>query len=214
MSSEVRFGAFFAYAPKGTSEASQRGLRVRDLVKKAHTEFLQRAATRIAAHHEHELASIFTADTTLVPAPRSTPIKEGWLWPGDRIAQALLAGGLGADVEHLLERTRAVPKAAFSAGAGDRPTIKTHMDTLAVRTSLYIPMRVVIVDDVITRGTMSYACAELLRKEFPEIDVAVFALLRTMSGRAEIDSHIDPYVGTIIRNDGSSYPNRSDYLGR
>jgi hypothetical protein len=142
-----------------------------------------------------------------VPAPRSAPLVKNALWPGDRIARALLDAGLGAEVEQLLTRTQSVPKAAF-AGPSERPTIERHRSTLAVGAVLGEPPAIIVVDDVITKGTMLYACGQALRQAYPDAKIKGFALLRTMGLVPEVEQIIDPCVGTIGMNRWGD-PNRS-----
>lgn len=209
---QLTFGAFFAYAPRGTSEASRRGLQVRDHIKKSNPEFLERTAARIAQSHTVELPGIFGPDVTLVPAPRSYPLQKGWLWPAERIARGLLNVGLAEDIEPYLAREAAVAKAA-TASASERPTIDQHCNSLSVDRRLHTPKRILIIDDVITRGTMAYACARMLREAYPSADIQVFALLRTMSWLTDVDTHISPFVGKIVPSRWSDdYTDRSDYL--
>ncbi len=174
--------------------------RIRDAVKNARTDFLQSATTRIADIQNGPLASFFDPSAVLVPAPRSSPLVVGGLWPGDRIARELVNVGLGAAAEPLLKRITSVPKSAF-ARPGQRPTVERHMETIEVELALGEPPRIIVVDDVVTKGTMLFSCVDLLRGAFPDADVRGFALLRTMGLIAEVTEYIDPCVGTITVND-------------
>jgi adenine/guanine phosphoribosyltransferase-like PRPP-binding protein len=55
---------------------------------------------------------------------------------------------------------------------------------------------IVLIDDVVTRGTMFLASASLLREAFPKIKIRAFALVRTMSG-LEVAQIENPSVGKI-----------------
>lgn len=202
MPSSVEFGAYFTYSPRGQSETSQNSRRVRDAVKRAGEDFLTKAAVKVmdSTAAGGALEGFFHPAAVLVPAPRSAPIAAGYLWPGERIAHALLQVGLGADVRPLLTRTESVPKAAF-ARPGERPTVARHMETIAVEVELLEnPSHIVVVDDVITKGAMLAACTGVLRDTYPEADVRGFALLRTMGLVPDVDKIFDPCVGTIVVN--------------
>jgi orotate phosphoribosyltransferase-like protein len=56
--------------------------------------------------------------------------------------------------------------------------------------------RLIIVDDVVTRGATLLACYARLSEAYPDVPISVFALIRTMSG-AEIAKMLDPVTGTI-----------------
>lgn len=208
-SEPLPFGSFFIYSPYGSSDTSRKSRRIRDAVKAARAPFLPKAAERVAQAAEagEPLAGFFEGGAVLVPAPRSAPLVKNALWPGDRIARALLDAGLGAGVEQLLTRTKSVPKAAF-AGPGERPTIERHRTTLEVGAVLGEPPVIIVVDDVITKGTMLYACGEVLRQAYPDAEIRGFALLRTMGLVPEVERIIDPCIGAIQMSRWGD-PNRS-----
>jgi hypothetical protein len=57
--------------------------------------------------------------------------------------------------------------------------------------------RITIVDDVVTRGAMLLAAAQLVAAAYPDAEVRAFALVRTCNLGPEIDRSIDPVIGTI-----------------
>jgi hypothetical protein len=197
--SEFRFGAFLIYSPRGASPTSVNSRKVRDFVKKASPEFLEKAARAIREHHDSGgFGDLFSPGAVLVPAPRSAPLVRGGLWPGRRIADALVKAGLGSDVQPLLVRTEAVPKAAYAA-PGERPTVETHLRTLSVELELGMPERLIVIDDFITKGEMMWACAATLAGVFPEAEVSGFAMVRTMGLIPDVDTVLSPCLGTISR---------------
>ncbi|HEY3155368.1 MAG TPA: hypothetical protein VGK76_01910 [Candidatus Eisenbacteria bacterium] len=143
-----------------------------------------------------QLGEILGAGVTLVPAPKSSPLVEGALWPAKRIADELLARGLGREVIPCVRRAVRVPKSAFAA-AGERPTAKTHLESLTAEGELARPARIAVVDDVVTKGATLLAVASLVQDLFPEADVRAFAMLRTMGLQPEVDRILEPCVGTI-----------------
>ena len=140
---------------------------------------------------------IFGPDVTLVPIPRSAPRRtRDTLWPGLSLAEALLERGLGRDVQELLERTQAVPKAHGSAGS-KRPTVSTLSGSLRWLGDLGSNLeRIVLVDDVVTRGTTFLSARDLIQNIQPELEVAGFAAIRTMSFEV-VEQPLDPVRGTI-----------------
>lgn len=123
-------------------------------VKDARSDVLERIATLCKERESTAFTGVFGPDVTLVPVPRSAPRRtDDTLWPGRSLARALHDHGLGRDVQPLLERIEAVPKAHGSSG-GERPSVLTLSRSLRWRGDLGSDLeRVVLVDDVVTRGT-------------------------------------------------------------
>lgn len=91
----------------------------------------------------------------------------------DRLAAALASEGLG-HVWRGLQRISAVRKSA-TAPSGERPTVTDHYDSLTVQPSLIAPTRVVLVDDVVTKGRTLLGAARRVAESFPEPQVLAFA---------------------------------------
>ena len=53
-----------------------------------------------------------------------------------------------------------------------------------------------VVDDVVTSGSMLLASVSKLKESYPNADIRAFALIHTMSG-LEIEHMKDPCVGSI-----------------
>ncbi|MBI4613296.1 MAG: phosphoribosyltransferase [Planctomycetes bacterium] len=138
----------------------------------------------------------------LVPAPRSAPLRDhAALWPGRLICESLTTHGLGRVTLPCLSRTEAVPKSAV-ARPGERATAERHMETMAVEKRIIDRSRITIVDDVVTKGRTLFAAASLMQAAYPEVDVRVFALVRTCGLTPEVDKILDPCVGEIRFLDG------------
>ena len=126
--------------------------------------------------------------------PRSSPLLPRSVWPALRLADAMVAEGLAADVVPCLQRTRAVPKSALS-GPGERPTALDHYNSLSVGLVPGMPSRVILIDDVVTQGaTFAGAYARLQEGMTGAEIIAAFSLARTV----QTFSHaVDPCVGQI-----------------
>jgi len=55
----------------------------------------------------------------------------------------------------------------------------------------------VLVDDVVTRGSTLIACASLLDEALPAADISAFAAVRTMSDLEDVPTMREPCVGMI-----------------
>lgn len=146
----------------------------------------------------------------LVPVPGSAPA-HGALWVGERLAWCLKEVGLAAQVRPVLRRRRAVRKSAF-APAGERPSVLEHYASFAVERSPFDslnwrggrvwkgngqPLRLTLVDDVITRGRTLLAAAGRLRAAFPSAEIRAFALVRTLAPGERLCQLLDPCEGEV-----------------
>ena len=201
--SEVPFGAVLTYSPRGTSAVSRKSQNITVAIKRDQRTpfgYVARAAERTAESisKTEGLSDFLGPEVTLIPAPRSAPLVTGALWPGHRICEELIAHGLGKEILPCLLRKKAVNKAAFSA-PGERPNAREHLESMAVESQLLSPAKLTIVDDVITKGSTLLAAATLVAEAFPDSEVRVFAVVRTMGLIPDVEKIIDPAVGRILR---------------
>lgn len=209
MLSEIGFGALLAYSPRGTADISERSRIVCSKVKSGHPATLQRAGEVLKEHcaPNHVLATFFGGDVTLVPMPRSAPLVPGALWPAHKICQIILASGLATRIAPVLKRDVAVQKSAW-APQGERPTVSRHYQSMTAHPDFDMGQRIVIVDDVVTKGSTALAAASRLADVFPDHQITLFALIRTKGLIPDIDDIIEPARGVIrlIDDEGSRQP--------
>jgi hypothetical protein len=209
--SRITFGSFLVYAPRGTSELSNRAKQFVRALKEE--RFIgtppqspsQFAARRLAERHPNRIMEeVFGAAPLLVPVPRSSLPVDGGIWPAYNIAAALVANGVGAAVLPCLQRLKAVPKSAFAA-SGSRPKPLDHYDSIAAAKMVADREELCLVDDVITKGATLLAAASRLRETYPNANIVAFALVRTFGFVDNIDRIVDPAVGTItLRGDDAA----------
>jgi hypoxanthine phosphoribosyltransferase len=70
--------------------------------------------------------------------------------------------------------------------------------------SLIQPARIVMVDDVVTKGRTLLAAARRVREAFPNSEVKGFALIRYLGLVPDIESFKAPINGTIDLRDGDA----------
>ena len=203
--SEVAFGAFLAYSPSGQSEISRRSRRICHSIKQdgpsgdPKRRMVEFAIARLLEEEPAQLGDFLWPDATLVPVPRSAPFPPratNALWVPNRICRALVNVGYGMAVEPLLERIHPVGKSAY-APPGHRPGVQEHVESMRVVPSVVPLERVILVDDVVTRGATLIAAAHLIRQAHPRAEVRAFALLRTRGLVPEIERIADAVVGRI-----------------
>jgi hypothetical protein len=212
--SKIDFASFLQYAPRGSSAVSGSSRDVAYKVKQDGyvngVRIIDHSAKRLAEELPNFpfLTSYFNDEVTLVPAPRSSPLVQNALWVPQRLAHAIKARGLAANVLPCLERIQPVQKSA-TAGPGQRPEPEAHYDSVEVKKQgiLFTPKAITIVDDVITRGSTFFGLAKRLEEAFPGVQIRCFALIRTISG-ADVPTILAPVEGSISLVGGqlSRYP--------
>jgi hypothetical protein len=195
--SELPFGSYLVYSPRGTSETSRKSRQLRDAVKAGHAPTLRNIVGHLLQNFSGSgLAAVLGPDVTLVPCPRSSPLVEGALWPGRLIAEELVRVGLARQVIVSLERVEAVPKSAFQA-RGNRPNALKHYETMRATADLAATERITVVDDFLTKGNTLLGAASRLAEVYPQAKLAAFAPVRTMGLQPEVAALVEPGVGRI-----------------
>jgi len=202
----VPFASCYVYSPQGTCGVSVRSRLLRARLKDRDPRFMRRYADRVrlevAAARRFE--EWFDAATILVPVPGSAPQAPGTTSTPVALAQALLSVGLGGRVWTGLRRAVAVPKSATAAG-GRRPSVAAHHASFAVEHLSVAAPKLLLVDDVVTKGRTLVAAASRLQEVHPEAQIGAFALLRTMGFVADLPRLIDPCVGEIRWRRGDAH---------
>lgn len=208
MLSELPFGSFLVYAPRGTSDVARRAKQfVRALKEERLIGMPPQSPSAYAARRVADelaaspLATLFRDTPLLVPVPRSSLAVEGGIWPAYNIASALVQQGIGATVLPCLQRQKAVPKSAFAA-SGARPKPIDHYESIRAMKMVADRESLCLVDDVITKGATLLAAASRLQETYPQTKITAFALVRTLGFVDDIERIVEPAVGTItLRGD-------------
>jgi hypothetical protein len=155
--------------------------------------------------HSGRFGGFFGPEVLLVPVPGNRTPGRGGHWVAERLALELVNVGLGGAVWRGLVRRRRVRKSA-TAMAGERPTVEEHRASLTVALPETFPAglasrppwkRLLLVDDIVTKGRTLFAAAGLLRPTFPGVEIRAFALARTMGLVTEIEHLVAPCEGEI-----------------
>jgi hypothetical protein len=206
--SELRFGSFLVYAPRGTSDVSRRAkqfvraLKEERLIGMPPQSPSAYAALRLADELSVSILETLFRDSPLfVPVPRSSLAVEGGIWPAYNIASALVRQGIGATILPCLERVKAVPKSAFAA-SGTRPKPIDHYESIRATKMVADRESLCLVDDVITKGATLLGAASRLHEMYPQATVSAFALVRTLGFVDDIGRIVESAVGMItLRGD-------------
>lgn len=113
-----------------------------------------------------------------MPVPGHAPLRNGALWVPLNICHAMSAAGLAQTVVPCLKRVQLVARQSTQSSAEHRLTPSQHVASMALEGSLALGGRILLVDDVVTRGSTLIAAASMLLAQNPGLDIAAFALAR------------------------------------
>jgi len=143
-----------------------------------------------------QLAALFSQGAAMVPVPGSSPWVGEALWPALQLAIALREVGFALPVWTGLRRQIAVRKSATSPN-GQRPSAWQHYESLSVTPPAAPLRKVVLIDDIITKGRTLLAAAARLRADMPSVDIRAFTLMRTQGFLACLDHMVDVCHGVV-----------------
>ena len=202
--SRLPYAAFLQYSPRGTSAISKHSKDVTLAIKadrfiRGH-RVIDFAARRIREERANYpfLSAYFNGSVTLVPAPRSSPVKDPKaLWPALRICQSLKAEGCAAAVLPCLKRVKPVTKSATAGSASGRTPTRIMEASRSSSRRRFGLRRPSPCRRLITRGSTFLAMYQRLAEAFPQAEIRCFAIVRTMSG-VEVDPIMSPVEGLIL----------------
>jgi hypothetical protein len=190
------FSSCYIYSPKGTGFGSEASRALCLRLKSGDPEWLPSCVGKVYEAIRHDaLAGLFGKEVILVPVPGSAPAP-GAAWAAERLAVALREIGLGNCVWQIVQRRFAVRKSATALNT-DRPTVQQHYESFSIARSAISPERIVLVDDVITKGRTILAAAARLHEAFPNADIRAFALVRTMGFLPGVANPLQPCQGFV-----------------
>jgi predicted amidophosphoribosyltransferase len=205
---KVEFASCYVYSPGGFCATSERSRFLLALLKAGDESLIVKCVSRVRkeAAELPLFAGFFTPHDVLIPVPRSTPGSRGSIWVAECLAAAFLRQGLGREVWLGLQRVRAVRKSG-TAMAGRRPTVLSHYESFAADQRGQTPERVILVDDVITKGRTILAAASRVREALPGTQIRAFAMVRTMGLIPNVVQLLNPCRGVIKWRAGDAHRN-------
>lgn len=193
----LSFASCYVYAPRGEGLVSAGARVLCQRVKASDPHWLPRYAGQVLelCSRERLFEQLLARDSWLVPVPGCTPAFTSST-PAGQLAAALHELGIAQGVWHGIMRRVAVTRSA-TAIPGARPTVRQHYESFAVCAAPGPVTRIVLVDDVITKGRTLLAAATRLRRHLPHADIRALALVRSLGFLRDVDRLLDPCHGFV-----------------
>src|SRR5262249_35102261 len=130
---QLRYGACYAYSPKGDSDVSQRSRLLCARVKNGSPKWLKSYVARLYQEiaRQQRFTDFFKQHTLLVPIPQCLSPARATPWVARRLSFTLLEAGLGEEVWTGLRRVNSVDRSS-TAWMWHRPTVQQHYQSFAV----------------------------------------------------------------------------------
>jgi hypothetical protein len=193
----VTFASCYVYSPRAEGWVAAASRQLRDRVKSSDPLWLPRYAGFVyrSSLWDRHLAALFAPGAVLVPVPGSARSGDA-PWAAFRLALALSEVGFALPIWTGLRRRYAVTKSATAPTAA-RPTVQQHYDSFTALPTADPVRRLVLIDDVITKGRTLLAAAARLRVELPFSEIRGFALIRTQGLVKRIEHLAEPCHGVV-----------------
>ena len=202
--SELEFGSFLTYCPRGNSDLIKTSKNIRNYLKSEMnigsppkffsefvTERLKESIDLMPFKH------FFGQNVSLVPVPKSSLMQPNTLWVSEKIAKALSRQDFG-EFYPCLKRVKPLQKAAYAVPL-NRPKAIDHYNSLECQQLVHRPKELVLIDDIVTRGSTLLGCANRLKEIFSDVPIRAFAIIRTISDPDRFTKIENPCIGTITQ---------------
>jgi len=193
----LSFASCYVYSPRAAGRLGEISRRLCARVKQIDPVWLPRYAGCVYQEslRDLQLAALFASDAVLVPVPGSAETGNAQ-WAAAQLAIALRGVGLANRVWLGLWREIAVRKSATAPSIA-RPTVREHFESFRVMRFGMEIRRIVLIDDVVTKGRTLLAAAARLQSELPNADIRAFALIRTLGFVQHMTRVFDSCHGVI-----------------
>ena len=209
--SELEFGSYLTYSPRGKSELAKRSKNIMIYLKsEGNIGTPPKFMSEVVAYRMKEsidqmpFKHFFNENVSLVPIPKSSLMQQNALWVSEKIAKALSKQAFG-NFYPCLKRIKPVQKAAYAVPSNRRPKAIEHYNSIECQQLIHRPKEIVLIDDIITRGSTLLGCASRLKEIFPDVPIRAFAVIRTISHPDDFKKIEDPCIGTITRSGNATF---------
>ena len=175
ISLEAEYLTVLRYATRGNNQKDAASRRVKDGIKNWSLIDFDKALKQVIL--QEEVTAFLGESPTFVPIPSSKLSKPNTLHVPLEICNELKKI-YSSEVSNCLTRHSPIEKSSHHYNKEERPTVLQHLESIALNSNLVYTDIIILVDDVLTTGTTSIACAKILKDRYPDKRIAVFALLR------------------------------------
>ncbi|MFW5852943.1 MAG: ComF family protein [Nanoarchaeota archaeon] len=210
--SKLEFGSFLTYCPRrdGANDEIKKSRNLMINLKNEQSINNRFMSELIAERIKENISNLpfkdlFNKNVSLVPVPKSSLMTTDALWVPYRIAKELEKIDLGT-LFPCLERIKAVPRSSHSKPE-DRPRPIDHYHSIKVKSLVHQPKKIMLVDDIITRGSTLIGCSSVLRERYPQVPIFAFAVIRTISNSQDFIAINRPCMGVINLSNGETFRN-------
>lgn len=172
---EAEYLTVLRYATRGNNQKDAASRRIKDGIKNWSLIDFDKALEQVVS--QIEVTDFFGETPTFVPIPSSKLSKPNTLHVPLEICNELKKI-YPSEVSNCLTRHIPIEKSSQHFNKDERPTVSRHLESISLNSALIYTDNIILVDDVLTRGTTSIACAKILNDRYPNKRIAVFALLR------------------------------------
>lgn len=208
---EMEFGTLWTYSPYGQTEEEFRSKTIKadlktDAVRAEDKIPMSEYVARGIKNDLEKLpfAKFFKVKLVLVPMPSSSLTKANTLWVPLNLATALVKNGLGVKVSQCLQRTKPVRK-SHAGPPSERLKAHEHYDSMSVQKELSDPAEILLIDDFITRGATSIGAANRLADAYPNANIRVLVVMKTITNPENFKKINDPCIGKIEYSHGECF---------
>lgn len=176
---ELTVASLLIYPPRGSPGSDQARNFIRYEIKQANGQSIEKTIDRLRdVLSASVLEDFFSEPRALVPIPGHAPLTDDALWVPRNICHAMVAAGLGTSVVPCVKRLHHVVQQSTQSSVSGRLSPSQHVESMALEGTLTLGGKVLLVDDVVTRGSTLIAAASLLLAQNPRLDIVAFALAR------------------------------------
>lgn len=172
---DFEFLSILAHSKNLTKEELIKATRIRDAIKGGNLHVIDALCTFIK---DNSLLPYFE-NSCLIPAPKSSKDITGGLKPSKEICNIFVNNGIGTSTFDIISRHTAIRKASYCSNADERPSVDEHIETMSVKSILIEEPTLILIDDVLSLGRMSYACCKLLSDAYPDKNIKIFCPVKT-----------------------------------